>query len=47
MILKQGLMPCLFNTVLDKSCKKALKSEAYGGSRIGKALSDESDGLGK
>lgn len=46
MILKQGLMPCLVNTVLDKSCKKALKSEAHGGSRIGKALSDESDGLG-
>lgn len=46
MILKQSLIPCLFNTVLDKSCKKTLKSEVHGGSRIGKALSDESEGLG-
>lgn len=46
MILKQDLIPCLCNTVLDKSCKKTLKSEAHGGSRIWKALSDESEGLG-
>lgn len=46
MILKQGLIPYLFNTMLDKSCKKTLQSEAHGGSHIRKALSDGSEGLG-
>lgn len=46
MILKQGLIPYLFKTMLDKSCKKTLQSEAHGGSHIRKALSDGSEGLG-